>query len=287
MRLSAGRAEAWVDPGLGAGLGGLCWDGRALLSAGAGRPGGGPFAQALNLLVPFSNRISRPFDFGGATHAVPANLEGEPVAIHGDAFQSAWEVEEAGVDHARLRLTAGTGPFRYRAEVSYRLAPQSLDIALRVTNLAAMTLPYGGGFHPWLPRHPGTRLRLTATGHWPEDARHLPATTAPVPLPPDLRFDPPAALPGRWINEGLFGWDGRAEVIQPDHVLEFAAPGLTTILLYSPGPAAPFFCLEPVSHPVDAHNLPGQPGLVPLEPGGKLDFSLRLAWRDMKPGGED
>jgi galactose mutarotase-like enzyme len=29
---------------------------------------------------------------------------------------------------------------------------------------------------------------------------------------------------------------------------------------------------------VDAHNLPGRPGLVRLEPGGRLAAAMRLAW---------
>jgi aldose 1-epimerase len=40
-----------------------------------------------------------------------------------------------------------------------------------------------------------------------------------------------------------------------------------------------FFCIEPVSHPVNAHHLPGRPGLRLLEQGqsqsAELGFSLR------------
>jgi len=31
-----------------------------------------------------------------------------------------------------------------------------------------------------------------------------------------------------------------------------------------------FFCVEPVDHPINAHNLPGQPGLSLLAPGAAL-----------------
>jgi aldose 1-epimerase len=37
------------------------------------------------------------------------------------------------------------------------------------------------------------------------------------------------------------------------------------------------FCLEPVSHPIDAFHLPGQPGLQILEKGESL--TLALSWR--------
>ena len=48
-----------------------------------------------------------------------------------------------------------------------------------------------------------------------------------------------------------------------------AEPLLSTYILYSPSDQAGFFCFEPVTHPVDAHNLPGGPernGLTILAP---------------------
>ena len=57
-----------------------------------------------------------------------------------------------------------------------------------------------------------------------------------------------------------------------------AGPALHTLILFSPDGAADFFCAEPVSHPVDAHNLPGQPGLAVLEPGQTMTVRMRLEW---------
>ncbi|HBQ1461737.1 TPA: aldose 1-epimerase, partial [Klebsiella pneumoniae] len=37
-----------------------------------------------------------------------------------------------------------------------------------------------------------------------------------------------------------------------------------------------FLCLEPQSHPVNAHNMDGQPGLRVLGAGEKLNFSLKI-----------
>lgn len=278
MQLTAGPAQATLDPDRGAGIVALSLAGQPILSTGAGRPADSPFAQGMNLLLPFSNRISRPFAFADRTHAVPANLPGEPFAIHGDGFQRAWTVDEQGPDRARLILSGGIGPWAYQASVTYVLSPGGLDCALTMTNRAAVTLPFGGGFHPWFPRQSETRLGFRATGHWPQDARHLPATTGPVPAPPDLGFDPPGPLPAGWINTAFSGWDGTARIRQPGLNLSLTARGCDTLILYSPAADAPFFCVEPVSHPVDAHNLPGQPGLVPLAPGESLTLTLSLAW---------
>ena len=184
LHLTSGPARATIDPGVGAGMVALTWGDIAILSTGAGRADG-PFAQGMNLLLPFSNRISRPFAFGGATYALPINLPGEPFPIHGDAFQVPWQVDELTADSATLVVQAGQGPYRYDARVTYRLAADGLQANVLITNRAAITLPYGGGFHPWFPRHPTTQMQFAALGHWPEDARHLPATLEPVPAPPD------------------------------------------------------------------------------------------------------
>jgi aldose 1-epimerase len=41
--------------------------------------------------------------------------------------------------------------------------------------------------------------------------------------------------------------------------------------------AGEHFCLEPVSHPIDAFHLPEQPGLQVLQKGESL--SLAVSWR--------
>lgn len=287
MELRAGEARAVLAPARGGGLAALTVGGRPVLSAGEGRPEG-PFALGLNLLLPFSNRVSRPFSFEGRTHALPANLPGEALPIHGDAFQRVWTIAEAGAeagaDQARLRLEEGAiGPYRYEAEARWRLAPGALDLHLSLVSRAEGALPWGIGFHPWFPRDGGTRLRFHATGWWPEGEGHLPATPAPVALPGGMGWERPAPPPEGWINAGFAGWDGEAEVIQGAGAAlscRLSAPGLSTLLLYSPGAGAPFLCLEPVSHPVDALNLPGRPGLVRLGPGGRLSAAMRLAWGD-------
>ena len=59
-------------------------------------------------------------------------------------------------------------------------------------------------------------------------------------------------------------------MIWPEHGLQLsvsATPELGTCIVYSPSADAPFFCLEPVSHPVDAFHLPDMPGLRVLRAG--------------------
>ena len=63
-------------------------------------------------------------------------------------------------------------------------------------------------------------------------------------------------------------------MIWPEHGLQLsvhATPELGICIVYSPNADVSFFCLEPVSHPVDAFHLPGMPGLRVLRAGERLD----------------
>ena len=282
IRLTAGASRAEIVPGMGGGMAGL-WEGAwPVLRPWSGEERDGPFALACNLLVPFSNRISQGgFPFEGLQHSVAPNLAGEPYPIHGDGFQRIWTIGHVTDDRAELVLTTGEiGPFRYAARVTYHLRPQQLDIQLSLTNLAEVALPFGLGLHPWFPRHKETRLRFAASGFWPETGDHLPATRQAVALQNGGPWSAWAPLPPGLINTGFSSWDGTAQI---DHgaagvPVHLTARGLDTALLYSPSSAADFFCFEPVSHPVDAHNLPGQPGLVRLACGETLSASMTLKW---------
>ncbi len=157
---------------MGAGLAGL-WQGDRPVLRPCADPGlAGPFDLALNILAPFSNRIDHGFMFDGARQAIPPNLAGERYPIHGDAFQRAWKVEAMTGPVAVLRLEAGEiGPFRYAARLTYQLLPGALSVGLELLNRGPVTLPFGGGFHPWFPRNAATRVSFAASGWWPEDER--------------------------------------------------------------------------------------------------------------------
>lgn len=282
IMLSAGTAKAEIFPQMGGGLATLWAADLPVLRPWSGKEEDGPFAMACNLLVPFCNRISSGgFTYAGHRYNIGPNLPGEVYPIHGDGFQKAWQVEDAGPSQAELHLPDGAiGPFQYEASVSYSLSEASLETRLAVTNRGTITLPFDLGLHPWFPRDPATRLQFFATGQWPETADHLPATPDPVPLDHGGPWHNFAALPDGWINAGFSGWDGHAKICQGRHAtsVSLSATGVGTAILYSPSAKAGFFCFEPVSHPVDAHNLQGQPGLVPLAPGETLTLSMTLTW---------
>jgi aldose 1-epimerase len=99
----------------------------------------------------------------------------------------------------------------------------------------------------------------------------------------DWNFEVPRQLPRGWINNAFLRWDGHANILWPDRGLALhvsASPSLTTYIVYSPDRDSDFFCFEPVTHPVDAHNLKGgveANGLIALRPGEEISVSCRFA----------
>jgi aldose 1-epimerase len=289
--IAAGDLAAVIVPSLGGALArfDLIRDGAPLPlfrpwpDAGTDDPG----RLASIVLVPWSNRISGGgFEFGGRFHPLAANFPGEPFPIHGIGWTSSWSVTARSAARATLELLSdGPGPYRYRAVLDYALDVSSLTMSLSVTNEADIALPFGAGFHPWLPRTPGTQLIAPAASVWLEDADHLPTGSVPVSTREDWDFSLPQTLPPGWVNNGFAGWNRRATVEWRDRglALDIAASNrLNTYVLYSPGREADFFCFEPLSHVVDAHNLPGGPaanGLAVLAPGETLSASCRFSPR--------
>lgn len=289
VAISAGDLCADIVPSLGAGL--ARFD---LTRGGRRRPIFRPWPEkgtddpnslAAYVLVPWSNRISGGgFEFGGRFHPLEPNFPTEPLPLHGNGWTSEWTLVEAAADWVTLELPSeGPGPFRYLARLRYELTSETLTVRLDVTNRAQTALPYGLGFHPWLPRTLDTRLQAHAETIWLEDERHLPIRRIPVMERPDWNFDSLRLLPNGWINNGFEGWDRRAHIEWPSRGLSLsinASERLGSYLLYSPSRKAPFFCFEPVSHIVDAHNLPGGPaanGLVFLTTNEMAGISCRFS----------
>lgn len=245
-----------------------------------GRVGQTPNLAAI-LLIPWSNRIGGGgFAYDGDFISLAPNLEGEPLPIHGNGFQLPWAVEQKQPDSATLSLASdGPGVFRYFGRVTYALVDGCLRIALSATNESDRPLPFGLGIHPWLPRTPRTRLAFSSREVWLEDGRHLPAAVRNVTGDARMDFSEPRSLPRDWINNAFGGWNGAAEITWPERGIGLrisASPELRHCLVFSPNGNAPFFCFEPVSHPVDAHNQPGLPGLRMLEPGETLEAWCRF-----------
>lgn len=280
--LTAGSARLVLVPALGGGIASLDVDNRSVL-----RPWSGdqtnPFSLALNILVPFSNRISGGgFDWNGQWCGIAPNLTGEPFPIHGDGFQKSWTLAARNVAAATLALDDGRiGPFSYAARQVFRLGEGGLNIDLTTTNTGNQSLPFGCGFHPWFPRDTDTRLSFAAEGVWMEDTDYLPTELAALADMPDWEFGEPRPLPAGWINNAYTGWNGSADIEQGAAFVSTritASSMLDHAIVHSIGDGCAFFCFEPVSHAVDAVNRPGHPGMTILAPGQSMSACMRLDW---------
>ncbi|EJM86962.1 aldose 1-epimerase [Pseudomonas sp. GM60] len=229
-------------------------------------------------LVPWSNRISDGgFDRPDGWLALEPNSLTDPLPIHGSAWQQPWQVVSQTRDEVVLQLDS-TRPFAYRARQRFHLSQGKLSIELHVTHLAERAAWHGLGLHPYLPRTAGTRLQAKAEQVWWCDASKLPTRLGP--LPAEWDFRQLKDLPDTLVDNGFCQWDGHCLIQQPDlgYELECQASGSDYYLLYCPVDLG-FFCIEPVSHPVNAHHLPGRPGLVLLEQGQSAELGFSLQYR--------
>ncbi|MCE8019397.1 aldose 1-epimerase [Halomonas sp. MCCC 1A11036] len=216
-----------------------------------------PNRLAMYPLVPWSNRIGGGgFRWQGRHYPLAANLDGEPLPIHGDGWQRAWQVEEQGATWLRLGLrSVHQPPFDYRAELTYRLTDDTLEVSLAVTHLGEAPAPYGLGLHPWFPRSAGVRLVAAAEGVWEVDADQLPTRWRQLSAAEAWNFSRGATLPDGRIDNLFTAWNGRAELSWPERGVTLEVRADTSrYLVFSPGEQADFFCFEPVSHDVDAHR---------------------------------
>lgn len=271
-----------LAPELGASL--INWEvkatGQALLrhTDQAALASGTPRQLGCYPLAPWSNRIAE----GGFARpegwlALAPNTAHDPYPIHGTAWQQAWQVAHHSERSARLTLQSSV-PFAYRAVLDVHLHEGRLRLDLQVTHLDEPATWYGLGLHPYFPRYPDTRLQAAAQHVWLAEEGRLPSYTAAVPQ--DWCFDAPACLPGTVVDHAFGGWAGDCVIEQPGagYRLVCSASGAEHFLLFCPQDK-PFFCFEPVSHPINAHHLPGQPGLRLLRQGEEMSLGFRLEYQ--------
>ena len=279
VQLSNSDASVRIAPELGASL--LSYrlnDGRHIL-----RPtpdATDAFRTACYLLVPWCNRIENRITLSdGRSHAIAPTHPDHALPIHGSAALSAWSVETATQEIAVLSTVCDwPAPFHYRAEVRYTLNGSTLRIDLSVTHLGKATLPYGLGLHPWFVRSRETRLQARADTWQRTDARQIPVGDEAVSNVHGNDFNRFSALPDGVIDTAFGGWDGTA-ILQIDEGLTVRIttdPALRHYQVYSTGADADFVCFEPVSHPVNAHNMAGHPGLALLSQGETKTTTVTL-----------
>jgi aldose 1-epimerase len=244
-----------------------------------------PRTFAFVVTVPYFARISgNGITWQGKFYPIANNDPEDTHPLHGDGWQSPWEVIEQSPVGATLRLRSRkVPPFDYESRLEYRLDGGTLEIRLAIRNCADMPVPFGMGLHPWFPRTPDVTLQACMDGTWTVQPLVLPTRAEPDPLPAGWDFSRGQRLPDEFIDNSFTGWDGRARIEWPQAgyaVAIEADPAIRLSHLYAPGPHMPFYCFEQITHMIDAFNIPAPPeqtGLRVLGPGEETSMWTRYA----------
>lgn len=234
-----------------------------------------PGDSALFPMLPLANRVAENrFPLRHTQVDLPGQAGDPEGFLHGNGWLREWEVCDAG-EHAmtlQLRATEACG-FDYHAQITYALEENRFKAKLVITHYGATPMLYGAGFHPYFAKTPQTRVQFSAGGYWPEGPQHLPLEWSSV-IPAALDFMVPSIPGAQWINNGYSGWNGIARLISNES--HFVLCSDTPWLMVYQTPQSEFICLEPQTHPVNAHNQPGQPGLRLLMTGENLTLTLQI-----------
>ena len=164
-------------------------------------------------------------------------------------------------------------------EQSISVADDALHLTLAVENLASTSMPCGLGFHPFLPAAGGPRVRFEAAHVWDGNAGAFPRERVDIRAPFCFRDGP--RVSDRPATDHCFdGWPGRATIGYESPARSVLLDGCEAtrfLIVYIPA-GADYFCLEPVTHAVNAMNLPDatQGGLWTLAPGATREISMTL-----------
>lgn len=226
-------------------------------------------------LAPFCNRIrDGVFTFRGRRIELKPNVEGEPSPIHGQAWQSPWQVLAREPDSLTLSYShpAGEWPWSYEVVQTLRLIEGGLVARLRLTNTDAEPMPAGLGFHPYYPCDPDTVLDAQVACVWSVDARVLPVERMAATGRYDLNH---RRIDRADLDNGYDGWIGRATLTWPTRGQRLTLMSESGFLqVYAPAEGG-LVVVEPVTHANDALSWPeadwARLGMAVVEPGASLE----------------
>ena len=258
------------------------WKGHDVLRPHAGEPGAAaPTDFAAFPLFPFSGRIANGrFTFEDDDYALTPNFPPEPHAIHGNGWQSPWQLLEQSRHsiHFFYEYDGLDWPWHFRAEQGFALTDDGLRIDLLLTNQSDRLMPGGIGWHPYFPRGDAI-LEADVSAVWPSGEDMIPS--APAPLTEETDLTRPRAVNALRLDNAFSAGIRGARISWEDQsksVTMTASEALRHLIVYTPE-GEDYFCVEPVSHSPDALNsdqTPGVTGLQVLEPGASLAASISL-----------
>ncbi|WP_127127010.1 aldose-1-epimerase [Georgenia sp. SYP-B2076] len=283
LTLAAGEYEATVFS-VGASLARLTWRGTDLVvpSSEAEIPTG----YLGKTLVPWPNRIADGrYEFGGATYEVPITEHATRTALHGLACWVDWDVVDAGPDEVTLStmLVPQYGyPFQLRSEVTYRLGPEGLQVAISSANVGATAAPYGSSSHPYLScglvAVDACTLQFPARQVLTVDERLLPVSGVPT-AQAGLDFQDARTIGDRQIDHAFGelppdGWEVRFHDPGSGLGVRLTARAPWLQIYSGERVGRRGVAVEPMTCPPDAFN--STVDLVVLQPGERHTLRFRI-----------
>lgn len=234
-----------------------------------------PGDSALFPMLPLANRVAgNRFIWRGQVVDLPESPLDTQFFLHGDGWLRRWDIAEQGPEFVTLTtLSQHACGFHYRASLTYRLAGNLFQAELTLMHIGDAPMIYGAGFHPFFHLEADSRVQFLASGFWPEGKHHLPLAWQDS-LPPEADFSLSGRPANDWLNVGYSGWNGAAVIESGAMRVSMFAD--TPYLMVFRMTDRPFICLEPQTHPVNAHNMSGLPGLVVLGHGDALLLSMQI-----------
>jgi aldose 1-epimerase len=236
-------------------------------------------------LVPFGNRVrGNTFEREGKRYTLRPNQPWDEHYLHGDGWLGQWQVEHHDGTSVSLSFeheADASSPYSYHATQQFRLEEHAITMELAVINRGE-TLPFGLGWHPYFVLDADTRLQAAAKSYWTEREHYLPGEEGP--LPEELNFNTPRALPRHWVNNGFAGWDGEARIVWPAKDLQVTMHSpdahyyfvFVSDTRFDPEYRHDFFCFEPMTHAADTHDASTPRGLVELPRNEQLRLTIRF-----------
>lgn len=245
---------------------------RTILREGQGKQ---PGDCGLFPMLPVANRVAgNRFMLRDDEVVLPQHEADEIFFLHGDGWLKRWEVVTVSESQCLLRLRSRHAcGYDYTAELGYQLRQNELHASLTITHCGEKAMLYGCGFHPFFAFDAHSTVQFSAGGYWPEGDLHLPLPWQSD-IPPYADFTCAQYGEDAWLNVGYSGWSGQA-VIRND-VMTVTLLAQTPWLMLFRMSGDEFLCLEPQTHPVNAHNLQGQPGLQVLAKGEQCHFAMQI-----------
>ena len=238
-------------------------------------------------LTPFCNRVDKnAFTYKKNKYYLKNNTKLGKFYLHGDGWLNKWKIIKKSKNKVRLSYTnkhSKLTPYNYISNQDLILKKNSLRIDLSVKNIGNIDLPFGLGFHPYFPKNKFTLLKAKSKKYWIENNDYIPTKSRS--LSTKLNFNNYNLLPSKWTNNCFDCWDSNAKIIWPDKkiILSINASDNCKFFFlhvsskkFEKNFKNDYFCFEPMTHLVNAHNIKNKKGLINLSRNEIMKISILM-----------